>query len=197
MFCSHCLLVTIVRNHLHYYHISVIALTVLLVWQEEGYDLLHNLWRAVQINDALVDAHLVAVPGLGALTTGGFAGGDAQNLGGHAHRSLDLQLFVLCALDQVCAHCTHIQHCEYRPTLYTQIFNIASTDQHSTHRHSTLQVQTNALHRHSTLQVQTNTLHTHIHLSSHLQPGASMNVQISYSYCNSNFYSYTGRPANS
>ena len=120
-FCSHCLLVTIVRNHLHYYYISVIAVTALLVWREEGYDLLDNLRRAVQINDALVDTHLVAVPGLGAFTAGGFAGGDAQNLGGHAHRSLDLQLLVLCALDQVCAHCTHIQHCEYRPTLNTHI----------------------------------------------------------------------------
>ena len=105
----------------------------------------------MQINDALVDTHLVAVPGLGAFTAGGFAGGDAQNLGGHAHRSLDLQLLVLCALDQVCAHCTHIQHCEYRPTLNTQTFNTASTDQRSTQTFNTVSTDQHSTHRHSTL----------------------------------------------
>ena len=75
-------------------------------YELKGYDLFDNLRRAVKINDALVDAHLVAVPGLGAFTAGCFAGSDAQNLGGHAHWSLHLQLLVLCPLDQVCAHCT-------------------------------------------------------------------------------------------
>ena len=81
----------------------------------DGSDLLDNLPRAVQISDALVGAHLVAVPGLGAFTArggGGVAGGDAQNLGGgHARRSLtDLQLLVFCALDQVSAHVFQTLH---------------------------------------------------------------------------------------
>ena len=59
----------------------------------------------MQVDDALVDAHLVAVPGLGALSAGRLARGDAQDLGGHAHRPLHLQLLVLRALDQVGAHC--------------------------------------------------------------------------------------------
>ena len=37
-------------------------------------DLLDNLSRGSQVDQALVDAHLVAVPGLGTLTAGGLAG---------------------------------------------------------------------------------------------------------------------------
>ena len=44
----------------------------------KGYDLLDDLRRAVQINEALVDPHLVAIPGLGPFTAGGLTGGDAQ-----------------------------------------------------------------------------------------------------------------------
>ena len=58
-----------------------------------------------------MDAHLEAVPGLGALPARGLARGYAQHLGGHAHRALDLQLFVLRTTDQVRADCAHIdQH---------------------------------------------------------------------------------------
>lgn len=49
--------------------------------------------------------HLEAVPGVGTLTAGSLAGGDAQSLGGHADGALHLQLLVLSTLDQVSAHC--------------------------------------------------------------------------------------------
>jgi hypothetical protein len=39
-------------------------------------DLLDDLGWRIQINQALVDAHLVHIPGLGTLTTGRLAGGD-------------------------------------------------------------------------------------------------------------------------
>ena len=59
----------------------------------------------MQVDDALVDAHLVTIPSLGTLTTGGFAGGDTEGLGGDAHGALDLQLLVLGTGDQVVADC--------------------------------------------------------------------------------------------
>lgn len=43
------------------------------------YNLLDNLTRAVQVNETLVDAHLVAVPSLGTLTAGRLARGNAQH----------------------------------------------------------------------------------------------------------------------
>ena len=70
---------------------------------DDGGDLLNDLGGAVQIDETLVDAHLVTIPGLGALTTGGLPGGDAQDLGGHAHGSLDLELLLLGAADEVVA----------------------------------------------------------------------------------------------
>ena len=69
----------------------------------DGSDLLDNLRRRVQVDQALVDAHLVAIPGLGTLTVRSLAGGDAQGLGRQTDRSLDLELLVLGAVDQVTA----------------------------------------------------------------------------------------------
>merc|ERR1719228_1174416 len=67
-------------------------------------NLLHDLGGAVQVDEALVDTHLEAIPGLRTFTTGGLTGGDAQNLGGHAHGSLDLQLFFAGTTDQISTH---------------------------------------------------------------------------------------------
>lgn len=64
-------------------------------------DLLNNLRGGVEINQTLVDTHLEAVKGGGTVTTGGLAGGDAQNLGGHANGALDLELLLLSTVDQV------------------------------------------------------------------------------------------------
>jgi DNA-binding beta-propeller fold protein YncE len=55
-------------------------------------DLLHHVSGRVQVDQALVDAHLVAVPGLGALAARRLARRDAQRLGGQAHGALDLAL---------------------------------------------------------------------------------------------------------
>jgi len=55
------------------------------------------------LNQALVDAHLVAVPGLGALTAGGLAGGDGQVTAGQADGALDAQVLALGAVDQLAA----------------------------------------------------------------------------------------------
>ena len=57
----------------------------------------------MEIDDALVDAHLEAIPSLGTFTARSFTGGDPQGLGGHPHGSLHLQLLVLGSLDQVAA----------------------------------------------------------------------------------------------
>ena len=57
-------------------------------------DLLDDLTGGVQIDEALVDAHLEAVPGVGTLTTGGLAGGDAKDLGGHADGAGHVELLV-------------------------------------------------------------------------------------------------------
>ena len=55
----------------------------------------------MKVDHPLVDAHLEAVPRLGALTARGLPGGDLQGLGGHPDGSLDLEVLLLGALDQV------------------------------------------------------------------------------------------------
>jgi hypothetical protein len=50
-----------------------------------------------------VDSHLKGVPGLGALTTGGLAGGDLEVLGGEADGALDAEVLGLCAVDELSA----------------------------------------------------------------------------------------------
>ena len=84
--------------------ISPLSLPVIRWKKRCPYNLLHDLRGAVQVDDTLVDTHLVTIPSLGTLTTGGFAGGDAESLGGDAHGALDLKLLVLGAGDQVVAN---------------------------------------------------------------------------------------------
>lgn len=55
----------------------------------------------MEVDEALVDAHLVAVPGLGTLTARRLAGGDGQDLGGQANGALDAELLVLGTRDKV------------------------------------------------------------------------------------------------
>lgn len=50
-----------------------------------------------------MDAHLIAVPGLATLTAGSLAGGDAQDLGGHASRPSDLDGLFGSLVDDVAA----------------------------------------------------------------------------------------------
>lgn len=70
----------------------------------DGRDLFDDLRRGVQIDDALPDPHLEAIPGLGTLSARGFAGGDPQGLGGHADRTFHFQILLLGSLDEVGAH---------------------------------------------------------------------------------------------
>jgi hypothetical protein len=67
-------------------------------------DLLDNLGGGVEVDEALVDAHLKGVPGLGTLTVGGLTGGDLQDLGGQADGALDAELLVLGTVDELLAH---------------------------------------------------------------------------------------------
>lgn len=67
-------------------------------------DLLDDGGGSLQVDDTLVDAHLVAVPGLGTLTVGGLSGGDLKNLGGHAHGTLLDQLVLDGVADDVSAN---------------------------------------------------------------------------------------------
>ena len=58
-------------------------------------DLLDNLGWRVQIDQSLVDSHLVGVPGLGTLSVGGLSGGDFEDLGWESDGSLDSQFLAL------------------------------------------------------------------------------------------------------
>ena len=55
------------------------------------------------LDETLVDAHLVLVPGLGTLTARGLAGRDVEGLGGQTDGSLDLQRLGAGAIDQLLA----------------------------------------------------------------------------------------------
>lgn len=51
-------------------------------------DLSDGAGAGLQVNNTLVDAHLVGVPSLGTLTVGSLSGGDTQDLGGHSNGTL-------------------------------------------------------------------------------------------------------------
>jgi len=70
----------------------------------DGGDLLDDLAGGVEVDDALVDAQLELVPGLGALSARGLTGGDPQGLGGHPHGALHLEVLLLGAPDELGAH---------------------------------------------------------------------------------------------
>lgn len=59
----------------------------------------------MKVQDALVDAHLEAVPSVGSLSAGRLAGHDLQLLGGQAHGSRHLELLLDRALLKVRANC--------------------------------------------------------------------------------------------
>ena len=81
----------------------------------------------MEVDEALVDLELVAIPGLGTLTarlsrsddkrpnnmitsqsTYSLAGGDLEDLGGKADGALDTELLVLGTVDQVSGDCTSL-----------------------------------------------------------------------------------------
>ena len=61
----------------------------------------------MKVDDALVDAHLEAIVGVGTLTTWRLASGNNQLLGWHTHRSLAVETLVLGALNEVRADCNN------------------------------------------------------------------------------------------
>lgn len=67
-------------------------------------DLTDHLGRRLEVDDALVDAHLEAVPGLRTLTARGTTGGDAQGAGRHADGATHADVLALCTVDEVLAH---------------------------------------------------------------------------------------------
>lgn len=65
------------------------------------YDLADGVGGGVDVDNALVDAHLVAVEGLGTLTVGAGLGGDLQAAGGHASGAGDVDLLVAGLAEEV------------------------------------------------------------------------------------------------
>ena len=63
----------------------------------------------MDVNDALVDAHLKAIPGVGTLAARGLADRELEDLGGHANGALDLDTLLLCTTDEVSADLTRNQ----------------------------------------------------------------------------------------
>ena len=55
------------------------------------------------LNQALVDPHLVQIPGLATLTVGGLSGGDLEGLGWESDRSLDVEGLVASTIDELLA----------------------------------------------------------------------------------------------
>ena len=76
----------------------------------DGGDLLDHVGGRVQVDEALVDAHLKTVPRVGTLATGRLASRDVQYLGGHADGALHLEALLLGAPDQVAAHCSKLSN---------------------------------------------------------------------------------------
>ena len=72
------------------------------------HDLLDDRRRRVQVDQALVNAHLVAVERGRTVTARRLAHRVRQNLGRQTHGALDLETLVLGALQQVGAHCTDV-----------------------------------------------------------------------------------------
>lgn len=64
-------------------------------------DLLDDLGGGVQVDEALVNAHLVGVPGLGTLTARGLTGGDLEVLGGQTDGALDAEVLALGTVDEL------------------------------------------------------------------------------------------------
>src|SRR6218665_3990250 len=59
-------------------------------------DLLDHVLGTVQIDDTLMNTHLVAIPGLGTFTAWRFTGSDSKGLGWKANRALDVDFVIFC-----------------------------------------------------------------------------------------------------
>jgi hypothetical protein len=62
------------------------------------------------LDQALVNLHLIAIPGLGTLTARSLTGGDLERLGRKADGALDAEVLGLGALNQLVAHLLKSSH---------------------------------------------------------------------------------------
>ena len=81
-----------------------------------GYNLLDSLGSTMQVNDSLVDSHLVPVPRLGSLTTGGLPGSDPQHFGWHTNWTFHSKLGFLSSADEITTYCVCVHMCVYSPS---------------------------------------------------------------------------------
>lgn len=58
----------------------------------KGANLRDKETRKYSLDQSLVDAHLVGIPGLGTFTVGGLTGGDLEGLGGKADYESELAM---------------------------------------------------------------------------------------------------------
>jgi hypothetical protein len=66
-------------------------------------DLFNDLGGGVQVDQTLVNAHLVCVPSLRSLSVGSLTGSDLELLGGETNRAFDAELLGLGAVDKLLA----------------------------------------------------------------------------------------------
>ena len=64
-------------------------------------NLTNNLGRTVQVNQSLVNVHLIGVPSFTTFSVGSFTGSNSKVLGRHTDWALDLKFLVLGSLDEV------------------------------------------------------------------------------------------------
>jgi len=64
-------------------------------------DLLDNLTGRMQVNQPLVNSHLITIPGFRTLTVGRFPSRDLEDFGWQSHGSLDFKILVLGAGNQI------------------------------------------------------------------------------------------------
>jgi hypothetical protein len=66
-------------------------------------NLLHNLTRRMQINQPLMNPHLIPIPRLGPLTIGRLASRNFEDFGRQTDGAFDFEILLLGTGDQVCA----------------------------------------------------------------------------------------------
>jgi hypothetical protein len=64
-------------------------------------DLFDNLTGRMQVNQPLVNPHLITIPGFRTLTVGCLPCRDFEDFGGQSHGSLDFEILVLGACNQI------------------------------------------------------------------------------------------------
>ena len=69
----------------------------------EGGDVLNHGGWAVDINNSLVDSHLISVPSVGSLTAWRFSHGDSQDFRWNSYWSFSFITLVLCSDDDLVA----------------------------------------------------------------------------------------------